>query len=359
MKKIVFGITSLELGGAERVLVDLTNRICSKYDITIFTIYGDGDLEKELNSKIEVINLINKKRSALGKVKKRSISLSFTSKRKLERIYNKYIKDNYDTEISFLEGPITSLFSFGDNNISWVHTDLSKHIKSKYRKKQYEKEYRKYKKIIFVSKSSLEGFNKIFNINNEKKIINNFINIESIIKKSNEYLVDDMKNDIPSFLSVCRLFKAKGIERLVKVSNKLLKDGYIHRIYIIGDGPEKSKISKLIKKYKISNNFILLGKKTNPYPYIKKADYFILPSIYEGFGMVLIEAIILCKNIIITDTGAKEALENYNNKLIVENTESGIYNGIKNILNKNIIFKKTKKIDYDLDKIINDIESIL
>ena len=54
MKKILFGITSLTLGGAERVLVDLANKLCEKYDITIFTIYANGELEKELNSKVKL-----------------------------------------------------------------------------------------------------------------------------------------------------------------------------------------------------------------------------------------------------------------------------------------------------------------
>ena len=53
MKKIIFGITSLTLGGAERVLIDVANELCNNYDITIFTIYGNGDLEQELNSKIK------------------------------------------------------------------------------------------------------------------------------------------------------------------------------------------------------------------------------------------------------------------------------------------------------------------
>ena len=56
MKKIIFGITSLTLGGAERVLVDLANALCDKYEITIFTIYAKGELEKQLNNKIKLKN---------------------------------------------------------------------------------------------------------------------------------------------------------------------------------------------------------------------------------------------------------------------------------------------------------------
>ena len=59
MKKLLFGITSLTLGGAERVLVDVSNRLVKNYDVTIFTIYAKGELEKELDSRIHLISLYN------------------------------------------------------------------------------------------------------------------------------------------------------------------------------------------------------------------------------------------------------------------------------------------------------------
>lgn len=67
MKKILFGITSLTLGGAERVLVDIANNLCNKYDITIFTIYSGGELEKQLSNKVKLKALYNKQYSELRK----------------------------------------------------------------------------------------------------------------------------------------------------------------------------------------------------------------------------------------------------------------------------------------------------
>ena len=59
MKKILFGITSLTLGGAERVLVDLANKLSEKYEITIFTIYANGELEKQLSKNVNLKTLYN------------------------------------------------------------------------------------------------------------------------------------------------------------------------------------------------------------------------------------------------------------------------------------------------------------
>lgn len=75
MKKIIFGITGLTLGGAERVLVDVANKLIAKYDVTIFTIYAGGELEKELDSKIKLISLFNFKYNDMGKLKKKLIPI--------------------------------------------------------------------------------------------------------------------------------------------------------------------------------------------------------------------------------------------------------------------------------------------
>ena len=101
-----------------------------------------------------------------------------------------------------------------------------------------------------------------------------------------------------------------------------------------------------------------MGKRENPYPYIKRADYFVLLSQFEGYGMVIEEAKILNKNIIITNTAAKEAVKNYSKKWILENTEDAIFEGLKQVLKKNVVFEE-EKIKYDNEDLIQKIEKIL
>ena len=67
MKKLLFGITGLTLGGAERVLVDLVNKLCDKYDTTIFTIYAKGELEKQLSPKVKLKSLYDVRYDELSK----------------------------------------------------------------------------------------------------------------------------------------------------------------------------------------------------------------------------------------------------------------------------------------------------
>ena len=327
MKKIIFGITSLTLGGAERVLVDLVNELSKKYDITIFTIYSRGELEKELNEKIKIKSMYDVPYNQLSKIQKLIIPLKILLRK--NKIFEKYIKKDYDIEIAFLEGPITRLFSVKNEKakkIAWIHNDISfvfgNGIKAKLKRKIDSKIYSKYKTLVFVSKENLNNFNKTYpDIENDKKVIYNYINKENIIEKANIFEAKEINKNNKNFITVARLVPQKGIDRIINVHSKLIKQGLKHYFYVIGDGPEKEKLKKQIKENDVKDTFILLGKKENPYPYIKKADYFCLFSKFEGYGMVLEEAKILNKNILITNTAAREAVEGYNKKSIIENTE--------------------------------------
>ena len=195
MKKILFGITSLTLGGAERVLVDLANALCDKYEITIFTIYAKGELEKQLNNKIKLKSLYDEAYLELSPLKRKFVvPLEVLLLKK--KIYKKYIKDNYDVEIAFLEGPITRLFSVKNkktDKIVWIHNDISKvfgrGVKAKVKKCIDKKTYLKYDKLAFVSEDNLKSFNKMYNTrkikSKDKRVIYNYIDAKKILEKSN------------------------------------------------------------------------------------------------------------------------------------------------------------------------------
>ena len=183
MKKIVFGITSLGIGGAERVLVDIVNKLQDEYDITIFTLYGKGAFEKELSNKIKIIRLYDNSYEEMSKIKKKIIPIKVLISGK--SIYKKYIQGKFDVEIAFLEGPITRIFKYGKSNkkIVWVHNDIAKvfgdNFKAKLKLKVDKKIYSKYDKIIFVSKDNENSFNRIYsgipNLGQKEEVIYNYI----------------------------------------------------------------------------------------------------------------------------------------------------------------------------------------
>ena len=288
-KKIIFGITSLSIGGAERVLVDIVKELQSVYDITVFTIYGNGEFEKELKgTNVKLKTIFKNQRENYGFIAKKVITLIYRMFSNI--IYELHVKNIYDIEVAFLEGPITRLFanSSNANKIAWVHTNMSLYYEttkySKRKRKIDEKIYERYNTIVFVSKDSRENFIKTFPNNNiRKKVIYNFIDQKRIERKSREIEPYEIEPNIPSIVVVARLTKAKALDRLIEVHKRLIKDRIMHNIYIIGDGEERKNLEEKIKEYGIKKSFILLGKKENPYPYILKAKYFGLFSYAEGY----------------------------------------------------------------------------
>jgi glycosyltransferase involved in cell wall biosynthesis len=368
MKKILFGITSLTLGGAERVLIDLANELSKneEYQITIITIYGQGELEKQLSSKVIVKSIYDKAYNQLSKIKQKVVApVSILIGKK--QIYKKYIENQYDVEIAFLEGPITRIFACGkerNKKIAWVHNDIAqvfgKGIKASLKRRIDENLYNKFSKLIFVSKNNLESFRKTYpNNKSEKQVIYNYIDSQNVIEKSKIKVEREFNEKAANLLTVARLVPQKALDRLIRVHVRLIKDRINHNMYIIGDGPEKERLEQLIKENNIENTVKLLGKKENPYPYMKNADFICLLSGFEGYGMVLEEAKILNKYILITDTAAKEAVESYSKSRVFENSEEGIYQGLKKILTKPKECNDEKNVNYNNSEIIEKIKRIL
>ena len=376
-KRICFGITKLGIGGAERVLVDIANELSNNYDITIFTIYGGGELEKELNSNIKQISLYKQEKKN-GFI---PIYVLVCGK----HIYNKFLRKKFDVDIAFLEGPITRIFAYKGNKrkIAWVHNDISK-VFGKDKKAELKKHidkwfYKQYDQIIFVSKQNKKVFENIYGNISKRKVIYNYINKERVLKlaeestKENDYLkfnsnnyakninqekkryrfeigkIDEIMNGNfeKNFVVVSRLVKQKAIDRLIRVHKRLIDEGLKHRIYVIGEGEEKENLLNLVEKLNVNDSFIFLGQIENPYPYIKMADYFGLFSYFEGYGMVLEEAKILNKTILVTNTAAVEAVKNYDKKIIIENNEQAIFESIKKVILDEWKFLEEKSRDYN------------
>lgn len=346
-------------------MVDLANRLAEDYEITIFTIYAKGELEKELLPTIQLKSLYPISYAELSSFQKK-IGMPLKILVRSKKIYEKQIKENYDVEIAFLEGAITRLFSNKNTNtrkIAWIHNDIAhvfgNGIKSKLKRKIDKKIYNQYQELVFVSKDNLISFEKTYpEVNNKKQVIYNYIDKNKILEKAKEEPKEKFQEDKTNFVTVARLVEQKGIDRLIQVHKKLVQEGLLHNFYVIGDGPEKQGLETLIKRENVEKTFHLLGKKENPYPYIKMADYFALLSWYEGYPMVLLEAQILQKNIIITDTAARETLQNYKNYSITENSQEGILKVLRKILTNQFEEKEIEE-EYQNQDILEKIKKLI
>ena len=132
---------------------------------------------------------------------------------------------------------------------------------------------------------------------------------------------------------------------------------------IIGDGPDYELIKNKIDTYHLEDKIILLGKKNNPYPYVKESDCYILSSRHESFGLVVLESLILGVPVLATEVASIKEIMDNDYGFIVGNNDNELYNGILEIINdrKKLNEKKNnlKNYNYDIKNIIKQIEGLL
>lgn len=373
MKRILITIETLGGGGAEKVLVNLLEKLQSKnYDIEIGLIYAQGIYYELIKKKYKIVSIYGEKICILINKKIPIISFLLKVYRKIALNYNintkklyKKLNKNYDIEIAFLEGPTTLLSSKSNSKkkIAWIHTDLKKHRRLS--KNVEKKAYENIDEIICVSKDSKKSFLDLYpEFNKKTKVIYNFISKEEIIEKSKEIIE---KNNKITVITVGRLGYEKGYDILLKAHKKLIDEGLDYKLQIVGDGKEREVYNKYIIKNNLLRNTEILGFKTNPYPYIKNADIFISSSRYEGFPLVLCEAIILKKPIIATKcTGSVEILDNgkYGKLVDIQNIDE-LANKMKELILNKEERKKYEKLSeerfhfFEEEKILNEIEELL
>lgn len=136
--------------------------------------------------------------------------------------------------------------------------------------------------------------------------------------------------------SVAKLVSTKGFDRLLNVHKRLTDEGIRHTVYIIGSGEEEANLRRKIREYDVANSFILLGFKENPYRYVSRCDLYVCSSRREGFSTAVTESLIVGTPVVSTDcSGAGELLGEHNEYgIVVENSEEGIYRGIKKMLSE-------------------------
>lgn len=333
MKKVLFFIDTLGHGGAEKVLVNLVNRLeNAKYDITLMTIFDDGVNKQYLDSNIKYKYIF--KKVFHGNV---MFFKLFTPK----WLYKHYIKDHYDIVIAYLEGNTTRILSgcpFEDTKkLAWVHIEMDE--KTRFYPYRSKKEcmtcYNAYDRIVGVSGTVLDSFASQLGTSDKYCVKYNTVDSD-YIKKCGEEPVTDLRfeNDVVNIVSVGRLIEQKSYKRLLSVFKRLLDKGYKLRLYIIGEGSQQSMLERYIKNNDLSDKVFLLGFRDNPWKYVKKADLFVCSSWTEGFSTAVTEALILGTPVVTTRcSGMTEMLGEKNEYgIITENNEDALQEGIEFIL---------------------------
>jgi hypothetical protein len=384
MKKILFYTSGVGLGGVERVILELMEGIKAiKFNIKLGLQYGNENLfEEEIpqevkykymlpNSFIKKILLIRQKKSNVLY----RVYYSLLLKKERSMIKKNFVDFSKDCDIAidFKSGDfIKHIKKFKGKKICWFHTSLTK--SSAYRKGRKKLLYnlKKMDKIVVVCDSMKEEFEEEYpELRGKLMRIYNPFNIKKIEKMGlqiNEQTLSE-KNLLNEnyIVAVTRFEKiTKDVETLIRAYRSISNE-ITEKLYIIGDGPDRKDIENLIEEMNLKERVILLGIKKNPYIWIKNAEMFVHSSKFEGFGMVLVEAMICGTPVISTDcpVGPREILqEGKNGRLVPVGDSKEMGKAILKVLTntnlkKNYIVNAKKRVkDFSIEKTVKDVEKL-
>ena len=328
----------MELGGAESALLGLLQSVDpARADVDVFIYSHRGELMKymptdKINLLPEVesysltekpLSVVVKKgqwRLALARMKGRNNTSSFCEKNQdsdkpaecgtffQQRSTWKVlpmIQPNvvYDLAISFMTPHFILLNNVrAKKKIGWIHTDYTRILID------VEAELEMWKELDYIASISDEvgrRFCEVFPSLKDKLVpIENILNSKFIRRRASEGSVTlDDDESVVNLLTIGRYSPPKKMEEIPMICRKILNRGVQIKWYIVGYGSWEIEnvVRENARQEGVADNIVLLGKKENPYPYIKACDIYVQPSRYEGKSITVREAQILCKPVIITN----------------------------------------------------------
>ena len=331
MKKILFLIHDLGNGGAEKVLVNLVNNMDpDKFDISVTALFGGGVNEQFLKPHIHYRTVFRKPFPGNSHVMK-----LFSP----ERLHKWFIRERYDIEVAYLEGPDSRIISGCPHPetklVSWIHCTMktAKEAALGFRSAAEAKDrYNKMDTMVFVSETNRDAFLKACPYRGQAVVLYNTNESDKILALANEAAT--LPGDGFRWCGVGKVVPVKGFDRMIRIQKRLMEDGCKAHLCILGEGPLRPELEKLAAACGVADSVTFLGYQTNPYQYVARCHLFVCASHSEGFSTAATEALIAGTPVCTVEvSGMKEMLGEDNEwGIITENDEESLYQGIKALL---------------------------
>lgn len=353
-KKLLVVYDAMITGGTTTAIIPFLKLISSVYDVDLLLYKNDGEHMDDLT---DLVTLLPEARIAkrdvsvwniimmiIATVKSAIRFLIFSNKKDLVDLkkyvlsevslvgLSRKVEKQYDVAMGFIEGWADKYVATrvkASKKISWIHAQID------YVAPQPKLDYNWMKhidKFIFVTESNKDRFDILFpGYNRKSGVCENIIDADCICSKSQIVPDDESYSFFAGFtglkiITVCRLTEnIKGIDRIVRFAKTLKANGISFRWCILGDGKDRSSICKQIEENCIEDCLFLLGNISNPFPYVKAADVFVLLSRFEGKPICITESLIIGTPTIVTNyPSANEQINNGFNGIIIDNSDFAI-----------------------------------
>ncbi len=377
MKKLLFIVPNFETGGTISSLINILSLLNKdKYNSYVYAITGYGSMKEEI---AQHAIIWGESHGSVGKKKTLRASFFFVVKRAfkflrgmgidlsgsvLKRAVVKLQKEEFDIVVAFQEGTASKMLSlFRDvKRVAWVRSVYSRYLKLN----RCEAEIAMYNMIdtiVCVSEASRMDFISICPQLEQKVVrVYDVLNAERILRLSSES-VEDYSHECFTIISIGRLDPVKRFSLIPAMAKELKRDGHKFKWLIIGGAPETNKqeerlIKERIRQNDVEENVILLGRKANPYSYLKQSDLLVCLSSSETFNYTLTEAKILGVPIVTTDYPcAKESVDDHKEGIIT--SIGNILNAIESMMTDKALYDEIKDnlshYQYDNSLIMSDL----
>lgn len=370
MKSVLFLIRTLNMGGAEHVLVDIANRLAQDgFSVTVQTMIDEGYYRKKLEANVHYRGGFRSRYSLAKKIVMRLYWL-LPGKTVSKLIIGK----GYTHLVAFTEGYPTKIVAGcckrKAKKIAWVHTDLYSNYETVnvfHSEKKNRKCYECFDHIICVSNDAKSGYEKRMGTHKSIRVQYNPLNKLEIVAKAQakaEYIIEDA--EAVKIIAIGRLEKIKGFDLLIEAMDAVRRRANRPvKLYIIGGGCEKEALNQQILKFGLQDIVKLCGPQGNPYSIMSQCDMQVIPSRAEGYSLVLCEGHFLGLPAVATKcAGPVEIMKNSRGGILVDISPEALADGIVQMVNDEKMLSECKKNvakwseNYDVDAVYKQIEAV-
>ncbi len=344
--KVVFVNHSLVCGGAEKALFDL---IClldkETFEPCVF-VQNPGNTwdDKFVAAGIPVIYDYSCRQPTWNPVKKLGNGIK---KLRIRRAYQNNgeglldicFPEGIDIVVSYnvwVNEPL--VFARNAKTVKYIHGDPG--TNSDYREEavNHKQLLSRFDRIVCVSQAATEAFQRLSGL--PAQLHYNPMDSDYVHRLAREPV--ELPVDLPIMCAVGRLSPEKGFERLIILHKRLLEQGIAHRLVIVGDGPDRDFLKRLIRATGTQDTVFLAGYQENPYPYMAKSRFLVNASFTEGLPVIAMEGLCLGIPIVAPVPSVAEAFGEETCGLITENDNDSLEAGIRKMLTDQAFYAQVK-----------------